>query len=207
MSFDELEGKVLDGVQNLLDTKSKVEDAASKAIDLAKQCNNPMIQNTINIVQSVLDIGNQIPYVGPICSVLTFIIQIEIKAREAESKCTDLVERINFMVGHLTALEHVAVIPATELVLQKMDQVLKDAATVIQTYRKQSKISRRLNLGNKDKFQGCFTSIEKCSADLMFSLQIHQTHKLEELSKRKEDALDLEAEKFIKEHGGIENIK
>ncbi|KAJ3267778.1 hypothetical protein HDV01_004037 [Terramyces sp. JEL0728] len=111
------------------------------------------------------------------------------------------------MVGHLTALEHVAVIPATELVLQKMDQVLKDAATVIQTYRKQSKISRRLNLGNKDKFQGCFTSIEKCSADLMFSLQIHQTHKLEELSKRKEDALDLEAEKFIKEHGGIENIK
>ncbi|KAJ3319872.1 hypothetical protein HDV06_005848 [Boothiomyces sp. JEL0866] len=207
MGFDELEDRVLDGVQKLKEKKELVDGAVSKAMDLAQQSGNPMIQHTINIVQSVLDIGNQVPYVGPICSVLTFIIQIEIKAREAEKKCTDLVERINFMVGHLSALENITVLPATELVLQKMNDVLKSAAGVIQTYRKQSKVSRRLNLGNKEKFESCFSSIEKCSADLMFSLQIHQTHKLDELSKRKEDELDLQAEKFIREHGGIENIK
>ncbi|KAJ3254826.1 hypothetical protein HK103_006816 [Boothiomyces macroporosus] len=207
MDYEEVEDTVLDSVQAILDAKSTVEDVTTKAIQMAQNSNNPMIQHTVKIVQSVLEVGNQIPYIGPICNILTFIVQVEMKAREAEKKCTDLVERINFMVGHLTVLDKVPLISATEAVLNKMALVLKDAATLIQTYRKQSKIARRLNLGNKDKFDSCFTSIEKCSADLMFSLQIHQTHKLDELSQRKDDELDLEAERFIQKHGGIANIK
>ncbi|KAJ3319873.1 hypothetical protein HDV06_005849 [Boothiomyces sp. JEL0866] len=207
MDLDTAEDHVLDTVQSILDVKDRVVDASTKAIELAQKCNNPMVQHTITIVESVLKIGNHIPYISPICNILTFIVQVEMKAREAERKCTDLVERINFMVGHLTVLDKVPLVSATESVLEKMNQVLKDSATLIQTYRKQSKIARRLNLGNKDKFDSCFSSIEKCSSDLMFSLQIHQTQKLDELSHRKDDELDLEAERFIKEHGGIANIK
>jgi hypothetical protein len=135
-------------------------------------------------------------------------VSIETKAREAEGKCTDLIERINYMVGHLAELQTVKVTQTLESVLERMNKILKDSGALIQTFRKQGKIARRLNMGMKAQFEGKFSAIEKTTADLMFSLQIHQTQKLQEISNKiTVDPLDKQAESFVASHGGLDNIK
>jgi hypothetical protein len=70
----------------------------------------------------------------------------------------------------------------TRLVFDRMITALRDAASLIQAYRKQSLIARRLNVSNWDKFASCVHSVNTCSNDLMMSLQIHQSGQLEILT-------------------------
>ena len=130
------------------------------------------------------------------------IIDIEKKAREAESKCTDLLERINFMMGNLTVLETVSVTEAVKGVVLRIEKTLKSSLDLISTYRKQGIIARRLNLGNKDKFESCATKIKDITSDLMISLQIQQTGQLQILSQSiPVDPEDKLAQEFLSVHG------
>ncbi|KAJ1340659.1 hypothetical protein BSLG_004753 [Batrachochytrium salamandrivorans] len=191
--FDDIKGKI-----------GKVTDLATKVVG----DNNPILQQTIQIAQNIFNIGQTIPFVAPIFAVLQIIVDIETKAREADAKCSDLLERINFMVDHLTALESASVHATTEKVVNRMESTLKSSATLIQAYRKQNAISRRLNIGNKDRFVSCAKDIETCAHDLMFSLQIQQTTQLNVLTRAVQvDDDDVAAEKFLEKHGGLEAVK
>lgn len=112
------------------------------------------------------------------------------------------------MVGHLTTLEKIRVMETTKLVLQKMEQILKDAASLIAAYRKQGPISRRLNMGNKDKFVASATSIQNCCNDLMISLQIQSSGQLDILTREIPiDPEDQVAQLFISQNGGPDQIR
>ncbi|OAJ41871.1 hypothetical protein BDEG_25406 [Batrachochytrium dendrobatidis JEL423] len=201
------------GVGKLVSVKTQVDDIQGKVkmiTDMASKVagDNPILKQTIQIAQAVFNIGQTIPFVAPVFSILQIIVDVEVKAREADAKCSDLLERINFMVEHLTVIEAIKISFSTEHVIQRMETVLKSAATLIQTYRRQNTLARRLNTGNKDRFVGCCKSIETCSNDLMFSLQIQQTSQLDVLTRAIAiDEQDLAAEAFLKENGGISNIK
>jgi hypothetical protein len=93
------------------------------------------------------------------------------------------VDHITFMVGHLTVLRRVRVMDATRNVIDRMNSVLRDTASLIQAYRKQSLIARRLNVSNRDKFATCIRSVNACSNDLMMSLQIHRSGQLDILTR------------------------
>ncbi|KAJ3224705.1 hypothetical protein HK099_008023 [Clydaea vesicula] len=201
-----------------LDAASKSFDdytAAKGKFDLltsgAKQIfgeSNPILIQTMSIAKNVLDIGSTIPFVAPIFSVLQVIISIEAKAREADAKCNNLLERINFMVQNLEVLKKVKLESTVEAVVNKMAGVLEDSASLIKIYRKQNALSRRLNTGNKEKFVSCCKSIEEVSKDLMFTLQIQQTSQISVITNAlPKDSEDEEAEKFLKAKGGFDNIK
>ena len=129
-----------------------------------------------------------------------FIIDIETKAREVDEKCQDLIERINFMVSHMLVLERIEIMDTLKTVLQKVQDVLKEAAALIQAYRKQGKIARRLKMSNTQNFETMAGKISGCSSDLMMSLQIQQTGDLSVL--KRSVPKDLVAENFVKENGG-----
>ncbi|KAF8952009.1 hypothetical protein BGZ46_003698, partial [Entomortierella lignicola] len=133
-----------------------------------------------------------------------FIIDIETKAREADEKCQDLMERINFMVSHVLVLERIEVIDTLKTVLQRVQDVLKEAASLIEAYRKQGKIARRLKMSNTQNFESMAGKISSCSSDLMMSLQIQQTGDLSVL--KRSVPRDLAAETFIRDNGGQEAI-
>ncbi|KAJ2993464.1 hypothetical protein HDV02_002407, partial [Globomyces sp. JEL0801] len=121
-----------------LDEKGgKILDGAKQAFTMAEKLDNPIINSTVEVIKNCLSFGSQIPYLGPICSILTFIVQIEAGAREAEAKCGALMERMNFMMEHVSVLQNVKLITATEKVLKRMLDVVKESAAVIQAYRKQ----------------------------------------------------------------------
>ncbi|KAJ3289471.1 hypothetical protein HK104_007430, partial [Borealophlyctis nickersoniae] len=200
---------------------AKVKTAGAAAYDLANQATggdfgaavsnvlqNPALERCINIANQLVDVGKHVPFVAPIFVVLKIIIDVEQKARDAASKCNDLLERINFMTSQLLVLKKVQILDTTRDVIKRMEKVLKDAASLITSYRKQSAIARRLNMGNKDKFIGAVGSIKAVTDDLMISLQIQQTTTLDILQRSvPKDPEDEAAEAFVKEHGGEEAVK
>lgn len=70
-----------------------------------------------------------------------FIIGIETKYREVDEKCQDLIERINFMVSHILVLGRFEIMDMLKTALDKFQYVLKEAAALIEAYRKQSKFT------------------------------------------------------------------
>jgi hypothetical protein len=169
---------------------------------------NPSVQNAIQLLEQLSDLGRALPFVAPAFVLLSLIIQIEKQARDADAKCNDLVDRITFMLGHLTVLRRVKMMDPTRLVVDRMITALRDAASLIQAYRKQSLIARRLNVSNRDKFASCVHSVNTCSNDLMMSLQIHQSGQLEILTRSvPTDPEDDIAQSFIVQHGGLAAIK
>lgn len=180
---------------------------ALKGVDLLKS-DNPIVQSAIQVLDQLADLGKTLPYVAPAFIFLKFIVGVEIKARDADAKCNDLVERITFMLGHLSVLSRIEVTEPTMRVVEQMNDTLKVAASLIQAYRKQGAVARRINVGNKDKFVSCADAIAKCTSDLMLSLQIQQTGKLDILTRGVPlDAKDRVAENFLARHGGADAVK
>ncbi|OAQ22510.1 hypothetical protein K457DRAFT_84722 [Linnemannia elongata AG-77] len=164
---------------------------------------NPALNHLIQLADKLVDIGKSVPFIAPAFIILKIIIDIEQKARDADAKCEDLLERINFMVSNITVLEKVEAIDPLKVVIEKTISTLKSAASLIQAYRKQGAIARRLNMSNSQNFVQMAQKIMACSQDLMLSLQIQQTGDLSVLSRSVPvDNQDKEAEIFVSTHGG-----
>ncbi|KAK1224737.1 hypothetical protein PQX77_012345 [Marasmius sp. AFHP31] len=179
------------------------------------------IQNAINTLDSIIDIGKVLPLVAPAFIMLKLIIEVEKAAQETSLKCRDLVERVTFCVGLLPALRsllpspsegegEISISSATRRVIDRMNAVLKDCTALIEAYRKQGVIARRLRMGNKDKFEACAKALGLVTNDLMVSLQIYQTTQLKTLDPArgvpKEEGED-EAAAFVKEYGGEDAVR
>ncbi|KAG0213909.1 hypothetical protein BGX33_002593 [Mortierella sp. NVP41] len=168
---------------------------------------NPVLSHLIQVADKLVDVGKAVPFIAPVFVILKFIIDIESKARDTDLKCDDLLERISFMVSNLTVLERVKAIEPLVAVIDKTNNTLKQAASLIQAYRKQGKIARRLNMSNSQNFASMAASIATCSQDLMLSLQIQQTGDLSVLSRSvPSDAQDEEAKNFVQANGGQDVI-
>ena len=169
--------------------------------------NNPSVQSALQVLETLSDVGKALPFVAPAFILLKVIIDIERRAQDADAKCADLVERVTFMLSHLPALEKVEIILPTRKVIDRMNDALKEAAALIAAYRKQSRIVRRLRLSNRDKFSACALSINTCCSDLLMSLQIHQTGKLDVLTRDiPVDEEDIAAATFLASHGSIDAV-
>ncbi|KAF9351621.1 hypothetical protein BGX26_010414 [Mortierella sp. AD094] len=191
----------------LLATKDKVDKGLEGYLALKSvfgDSQNEVLKNMIQLADKLVDIGKAVPFVAPVFVVLKFIIDIETKAREADEKCQDLMERINFMISHILVLERIKIMDTLRTVLQKVQDVLKEAAALIEAFRKQGKIARRLKMSNTQNFETMAGKISGCSSDLMMSLQIQQTGDLSVL--KRSVPRDLVAEHFIKEHGGQDAV-
>ncbi|KAF9265309.1 hypothetical protein L218DRAFT_924511 [Marasmius fiardii PR-910] len=122
------------------------------------------------------------------------------------------------MLSHLPALrslcikEGTGLNQATRQVIDRMNNVLKDCTALIEAYRKQGIIARRLSLRNKEKFEGCAQALVSVTNDLLISLQIHQTTQMDRMLNPdrvilpKEEG-DEEAEQFVNEYGGEDVVK
>ncbi|KAF9352206.1 hypothetical protein BGX26_009929 [Mortierella sp. AD094] len=164
---------------------------------------NPILNHLIQLADKLVDVGKAVPFIAPAFVILKVIIDIEQKAKEADAKCSDLLERINFMVSNITVLEKVKVIDPLRAVIEKMNDTLKQAASLIQTYRKQGAIAKRLNMSNSQNFVVMAGKITSCTQDLMLSLQIQQTGDISVLTRSVPlDTQDEEAQAFVKSHGG-----
>lgn len=178
---------------------------ASSIVD--PMVNNPTVQTALQVLGQLSDAGKALPFVAPAFIILKVIIDLEQRAQDADAKCTDLIERVTFMLSHLPALEKVEIIPATRQVIDRMNEALKEAAALIATYRKQGRIVRRLRISNREKFSTCVDSINTCCSDLLMSLQIHQTGKLDILTRAiPVDAEDIAADTFIATHGSLDAV-
>ncbi|KAF9258513.1 hypothetical protein L218DRAFT_1064862 [Marasmius fiardii PR-910] len=179
--------------------------------------NSNYIQDALNVLDSIVDIGKVFPYVAPAFVLLKVIIEIEKSARDTSAKCRDLVERVTFMLSYLPALQSLhkdgtGVTQSTRQVIDRMNNVLKDCTALIEAYRKQGVIARRLSLKNKEKFEGCAQSLAGVTNDLLISLQIHQTTQMERMLNPNrvilpKDDGDEEAEAFVNKNGGEEVVK
>ncbi|KAG0219442.1 hypothetical protein B0O80DRAFT_492641 [Mortierella sp. GBAus27b] len=165
---------------------------------------NPILSNMIQLADKLVDVGKAVPLIAPAFVILKIIIDIEQKAREVDEKCQDLMERINFMISHVLVLERIEVMDTLRSVLLRVQETLKEAAALIEAYRKQGKIARRLKTSNTQNFETMAGKITSCSSDLMMSLQIQQTGDLSIL--KRAVPRDLVAENFIKDHGGQDAI-
>ncbi|KDR82062.1 hypothetical protein GALMADRAFT_135439 [Galerina marginata CBS 339.88] len=176
-------------------------DTAGNVVD--PMVNNPAIGTAMQVLDSLSDIGKALPFIAPAFVLLKIIIDLEKRAQDVDAKCTDLVERITFMLSHLPALQDIEIMAPTRQVIDRMNDSLKDAASLIAAYRKQSRVARRLSLSNRDKFTTCAQSINNCCRDLLMSLQIHQTVQLDILTRAVPiDEEDKAARTFVEEHGG-----
>ncbi|KAF9399221.1 hypothetical protein BGX21_006616 [Mortierella sp. AD011] len=193
--------------ETLLSTKEMIDQGMNGYSAVTKTFGDPrneILNNMIQLTDKLVDIGKVVPFIAPAFVVLKFIIDIEKKAREADEKCQDLMERINFMISHILVLERIEIMDTLRTVLQRVQDVLKEAAALIEAYRKQGKIARRLKMSNTQNFESMAGKISSCSSDLMMSLQIQQTGDLSVL--KRSVPRDLVAEDFIKEHGGQDVI-
>ncbi|KAF9072638.1 hypothetical protein BDP27DRAFT_1360947 [Rhodocollybia butyracea] len=166
------------------------------------------VQHAINVMDSLADLGKVMPFVAPAFVIIKAIIAVEQRARDVDTKCTDLVQRVTFMLSHLPALKKINVTDATRQVIDRMNDTLKKSAALIQTYRKQSAVARRLSVHNKDRFASCALLVTQCTNDLMISLQIHQSVQLDILTRPvPSDPEDEAAASFVAAHGGIDAVK
>ena len=195
---------------------------SSRAPSLDTFTSNPFLPPALQILDQLSDVARVLPFVAPVFVLLKIAIDIERRATEADAKCADLLERIVFMTSHLPALEALVgkegeggggggggVPRATLRVVEKMNDALKGAVALIGSYRKQGQVARRLNLGNRDKFNACAELINTCSSDLLISLQIHQSTQLDALLSRAvpKEPEDEAAEAFVRVHGGAEAVR
>jgi len=167
----------------------------------SSQDDNPIISTSLQILDALADVGKALPFVAPAFILLKIIVDLEMRAEEVDMKCSDLLERIGFMVSHLPILQKLDVVKegkedgsgskldATKKVVQRMTEVMKDAASLIVAYRKQSKVARKLSLSNREKFSQMAERVSTCTSDLLLSLQIYQTGQLEGLTKGKLEIL------------------
>ncbi|KAF9988611.1 hypothetical protein BGZ75_009034 [Mortierella antarctica] len=164
---------------------------------------NPVLNHLVQLADKLVDIGKTVPFIAPAFVILKLIIDVEQRARDTDAKCTDLLERINFMVSNITVLEKVKAVEPLVAVISRMNETLKRAASLIQAYRKQGAIARRLNISNSQNFVQMAASISACSQDLMLSLQIQQTGDISVLTRSVPvDSQDEEAKSFVMAHGG-----
>ena len=169
--------------------------------------NNAALQSALQVLETLTDVGKALPFIAPAFILLKVIIDLERRAQDADAKCTDLIERVTFMLSHLPALEKVEIVPATRQVIDRMNEALKEAAALIAAYRKQSRVVRRLRISNRDKFSACALSINTCCSDLLMSLQIHQTGRLDILTRAiPVDAEDIAADTFVASHGSLDAV-
>ncbi|KAF9912888.1 hypothetical protein EC991_007500 [Linnemannia zychae] len=194
------------GIQQGITMANKIIAEKGQAI-VSHIESNPVLHQLIQMADKLVDIGKTVPFIAPAFVILKLIIDVEQKARDADVKCNDLLERINFMISNLTVLERVQVIDPLKAVIERMNNTLKQAASLIQAYRKQGKIARRLNMSNGQNFVNMAASIAACSQDLMLSLQIQTTGDISVLSRSvPTDAQDEAAKKFVQANGGQDVI-
>ncbi|KAF9562935.1 hypothetical protein EC968_005039 [Mortierella alpina] len=182
---------------------NKVLDNAKVNDTLSSLEKNPVLHHLVQLADKLVDIGKTVPFIAPAFVILKLIIDVEQRARDTDVKCTDLLERINFMVSNITVLEKVKAIEPLVAVISKMNDTLKRAASLIQAYRKQGAIARRLNISNSQNFVQMAEDISACSQDLMLSLQIQQTGDISVLTRMVPmESQDEEAKTFVMAHGG-----
>ncbi|KAF9154352.1 hypothetical protein BG015_001195 [Linnemannia schmuckeri] len=193
---------------NILGAKEMADASYANVVKIVGGKDSPVLSNMIHLADKLVDVGKIVPFIAPAFVILKIIIDIEQKAREVDEKCLDLMERINFLVSHLVVLERIhnveAMMDTLTAVLQKVQDTLKEAAALIEAYRKQSKIARRLRISNMQSFEQMAGKITTCSSDLMMSLQIQQTGDLSIL--KRVVPRDRIAENFIRENGGQDMI-
>ncbi|KAF4614758.1 hypothetical protein D9613_003410 [Agrocybe pediades] len=181
--------------------RSATFNTATSAVD--PLVNNPSIGSALQVLESLADIGRAVPFIAPAFVLLKIIIDLERRAQDVDLKCTDLLERITFMLSHLPALQKIEIMPSTRQVIERVNDALKESASLIAAYRKQGRIVRRLAIGNREKFTICANTINDCCRDLLMSLQIHQTVKLDILTRDVPiDDEDKAAKTFVEKHGG-----
>ncbi|KAK3825763.1 MAG: hypothetical protein J3Q66DRAFT_277887 [Benniella sp.] len=164
---------------------------------------NSALSHLIQLADKLVDVGKVVPFIAPAFIILKLIIDVEQRARENDTKCNDMVERINFMVGNVMVLEKIKVIDPLRAVIERVNETLKQAASLIQTYRKQGAIARRLNISHSQNFALMAQKVTECSQDLMLTLQIQQTGDMSILSRAiPVDPQDEEAKEFVARHGG-----
>ncbi|KAF9549938.1 hypothetical protein EC957_001998 [Mortierella hygrophila] len=193
---------------NIVGAKEAADTGYNNVVKIVGGQDSPVLSNMIHLADKLVDVGKIVPFIAPAFMILKIIIDIEQKAREVDEKCSDLMERINFLVSHLVVLERIhnveAMMDTLTTVLQKVQDTLKEAAALIEAYRKQSKIARRLRMSNMQTFEQMAGKITTCSSDLMMSLQIQQTGDLSIL--KRVVPRDRIAENFIRENGGQDMI-
>ncbi|KAF8586329.1 hypothetical protein K439DRAFT_1556403 [Ramaria rubella] len=209
MDYDELNRTLQNGkkvptkssvvAKELVNIAAPIASHASVITSAVKTLSETSIlSNATQVLDKIADIGKDMPFVTPAFVLLKFIIEVEKKAQETDAKCNDLIERITFML----------VVEPTRMVIERINGVLKDAAALIAAYRKQGAVARRLSIHNRDKFAASVQAINGCSKDLMMSLQIHQTTRLDILTRAvPTDSGDEAAENFVALHGSIDVIK
>ncbi|TFK24662.1 hypothetical protein FA15DRAFT_619096 [Coprinopsis marcescibilis] len=176
-------------------------NTASNVIDPV--VGNPALHSAMEVLSSLSDVGKAVPLIAPAFILLKIIIDIERRAEDVDAKCTDLLERITFMLSHLPILKDLEIMPATRQVIEKMTEILKEAAALISAYRKQSFVARRLSISNREKFTLAVEAVNTCCQNLLMSLQIHQSKQLEILTRAVPlDEFDQAAVTFVDEHGG-----
>ncbi|KAF8905937.1 hypothetical protein CPB84DRAFT_1889010 [Gymnopilus junonius] len=210
MDYHGVHRDVINGVADTLPRQptrvTSLTDAASNIVDPLVnngQAIGSALQGAIQVLDSLSDVGRALPFIAPAFVLFKIIINLEKKAQEVDAKCSDLVERITFMLSHLPALQGVEFITPTRQVVDRINETLKDAAALIAAYRKQNRVARRLSLSNRDKFTACAQSVNTCCSDLLMSLQIHQTLQLDILTRAVPiDEEDKAAQTFVDDHGG-----
>ncbi|KAF5364591.1 hypothetical protein D9758_005582 [Tetrapyrgos nigripes] len=183
-------------------------DISSAVTTIAGAAAGNYIENALSVLESITEVGKVVPFIAPAFVILKVIISVEQRARDVDAKCQDLVQRVTFMLSHLPALKDIKVGDSTRQVIDHMNDILKKCASLIEAYRKQSAVARRLSMHNKERFAGLAESLKDCTNDLMVSLQIHQSTRLDILTRNiPNDPEDDAAQKFIATHGGMDVIK
>ncbi|KAF9971886.1 hypothetical protein BGZ73_005054 [Actinomortierella ambigua] len=192
----------------ILEYKAMAETTYATVDKIVGKADSQILNNMISLTERLVDVGKVVPFIAPAFVILKIIIDTEAKAREVDERCLDLMERINFLVSHLVVLERIhnveAMMDTLMIVIQKVHDTLKEAAALIEAYRKQSRITRRLKMTNRQDFEQMAAKVTTCSSELMMSLQIQQTGDLSIL--KRVVPRDLVAEKFIRENGGQDMI-
>ncbi|KAF9975537.1 hypothetical protein BGZ73_000797 [Actinomortierella ambigua] len=170
---------------------------------------NPILAELIQLADKLVDLGKTIPFIAPAFLILKVIIDVESKVREVDMKCNDLLERISFLVSHLFVLEKIKTVDeSVKQVVERMHVILKEAAALIEAYRKQSAIARRLKVSNNQNFTEMAAKVAQVAEDLMFSLQIQQVGDISIIKRSIPlDDQDQEAKQFIEKHGGQSAIE
>lgn len=164
---------------------------------------NPVMSSAMQVLDQLSSVGKALPFVAPAFVILKIIIDMERRAQDVDAKCNDLVERITFMLSHMPVLLKIEIMAPTRKVIDRINETMKDAASLIAAYRKQNRVARRLSISNREKFMNCAEDVNSCCRDLLMSLQIHQSVQLDILTRGVPlDEDDAAAETFVAKHGG-----
>ena len=184
---------------------SKTKKFLTKATNVAQPLvSDSAIDGAIHILDGFAEFGKAIPFIAPAFVLLKVIVDIEKRAQDADAKCTDLIQRINFMLGEIVPpLKEIEIKPSIKKVGERINSALEDAAALIAAYRKQGRVARRLSFSNREKFSTCAETINGCCRDLIMSLQIWQSLQLDILTRDiPTDEEDEAANSFVADHGG-----